>query len=120
MIIQCIWDRQVDAIIDVKLGDADADTYKYEPITSLLTRWEISRKTSTVSTVTTNRKKNPVCSFSGMNAREGNPICGLSILSSHGREKGRTAFTSTGVGKRTHHNHFCEVLLTDDPRSLAP
>ena len=52
--IQGLWDFQVDSIIDVKLGDADADTYKYEPMTSLLARWEISRKTSIVSTVTTN------------------------------------------------------------------
>ena len=27
-----LWDRQVDAIIDVNLGDADADTYKYKPM----------------------------------------------------------------------------------------
>ena len=38
--IQGLWDRQVDVIIDVKTGDADADTYKYEPMTSLLSRWE--------------------------------------------------------------------------------
>ena len=35
-----LWDRQVDAIIDVKLGDGDdADTYKYEPMTALLAWW---------------------------------------------------------------------------------
>ena len=37
-------DRQVDAIIDVKLGDADADTYKYELMTALLARWENIKK----------------------------------------------------------------------------
>ena len=37
--IRGLQDCQVDAIIDVKLGDADEDTYKYEPMTSLLTRW---------------------------------------------------------------------------------
>ena len=37
--IQCLWDLQVDAIIDVKLGDADADMYKYEPMPELLDRW---------------------------------------------------------------------------------
>ena len=42
--IKGLWDSQVDAIIDVKLGDADADTYKYEPITSLLSRWEKIKK----------------------------------------------------------------------------
>ena len=36
--IQDLWDRQVDAIIDVKLGENDADTYKYEPMSSLLAR----------------------------------------------------------------------------------
>ena len=44
MIIQGLWDRQVDAITEVKLGEADADTYKYEPITSLLVRWETIKK----------------------------------------------------------------------------
>ena len=38
MIIRVLWYRQFDAIIDVKLGDADADTYKYEPIKSLMAR----------------------------------------------------------------------------------
>ena len=42
--VQCLWDRQVDAIIDVKIGDADADSYKYEPMTALLARWEMIKK----------------------------------------------------------------------------
>ena len=37
--VQGLWDRQVGATIDVKLGDADADTYKYDPITLILSRW---------------------------------------------------------------------------------
>ena len=44
VIIQGLWDRQVDAIIDVKLGNYDTEMYKYEPITSLLTRWEKIKK----------------------------------------------------------------------------
>ena len=52
--IQGLWDCQVDAIIEVKLGDSDADTYKYESMTPFLGRWEISINTITVSTVTTN------------------------------------------------------------------
>ena len=40
VIIQGLWGCQFDAIIDVKLGDADADMYKYEPMISLLARWE--------------------------------------------------------------------------------
>ena len=38
--IRCLWDCQVDAIIDIKLGDNDADTYKYEPMIALLARSE--------------------------------------------------------------------------------
>ena len=39
-----LWDRQVDAIIDVKIGEDDTDTNKYKPMTSLLTKWENIKK----------------------------------------------------------------------------
>ena len=39
VMIQGLWYLQVDTIIDVKLGDSDTDTYTYEPMTALLTRW---------------------------------------------------------------------------------
>ena len=42
--IQDLWDRQVAAIIDAKIGDSDVDTYKYEPMTALLARWEKIKK----------------------------------------------------------------------------
>ena len=38
--IRGLWDPQVDEIVDVKLGDADAYTYRYKPMTLLLVRWE--------------------------------------------------------------------------------
>ena len=38
--VQGLWDHQVDAIIDAKLGDTESDSYKYEPMTALLARWE--------------------------------------------------------------------------------
>ena len=41
--VQGLWNRQVDAIIDVKLDDTDADSYKYEPMTALLARWNIQK-----------------------------------------------------------------------------
>ena len=44
LMIQSLWGRQVYAIIDVKLGDADAVTYNYYPMTSLLARWEKIKK----------------------------------------------------------------------------
>ena len=42
--VQCLWDFQVDAIIDVKLGGADAASYKYEPMAALLAWWEMIKK----------------------------------------------------------------------------
>ena len=42
--IQVLWDRQVVAIIEVKLVDADADTYKYEATAVLPARWEKIKK----------------------------------------------------------------------------
>ena len=44
VIVRGFWDHQVDAIIDVKLGDANAYTYKYEQMISLLDMWENIKK----------------------------------------------------------------------------
>ena len=44
MIIRGLWDQQAEAIIDVKLGDADTDSYKYYPMISLLTWCETIKK----------------------------------------------------------------------------
>ena len=52
--VQGLWDRQVDAIINVKLGDADADSLNYEPMAALLPGGKRSKRTSTVSTFMTN------------------------------------------------------------------
>ena len=42
--VRGLWDHQVYAIIDFNLGYADANTYKYEPMISLLSRWENTKK----------------------------------------------------------------------------
>ena len=42
--IQILWDKQAEFIIDVKLGNADADSYKYEPMAALLDWWETIKK----------------------------------------------------------------------------
>ena len=44
VIIWGSWDIQVNDIIDVKLVDMDAEMYKYEPMKSLITRWEKIKK----------------------------------------------------------------------------
>ena len=38
--IRGLWDIQSESIIDVKLGDSEADANKYEPIVALLAWWE--------------------------------------------------------------------------------
>ena len=44
VMIQGLWDLQVEAIIDGKLGDSDVDSYKYEPTAALLARCETFKK----------------------------------------------------------------------------
>ena len=35
-LIRDLWDLQTDTIIDVKLSDADTDTYRFEPMVTIL------------------------------------------------------------------------------------
>ena len=42
--IQGLYYLQADAIIDVKLGDADVNSYIYEPMAALLDQWETIKK----------------------------------------------------------------------------
>ena len=85
--VRGLWDRQVDTIIDVKIGDADSDMYKYEPTTALLTRQENIKKEKHRKHCHDQRIFFTVCSFSGRNYREENPTLALSIEFSNGKEK---------------------------------
>ena len=40
VMIRVLWYSQLDTIIDIKLGDSDAETYKHDPMPTLLARWE--------------------------------------------------------------------------------
>ena len=73
-----------------------------------------------VSTVTTYGNCFAVFSHIRLNSREEIPGWALSIELSHGREKVRPPFSSTGVGKQNNRNRRCEVLFTNDLRSSAP
>ena len=42
--IQGLWDQKANAIIDIKLGNADTDSYKHEPMAVLLDWWETIKK----------------------------------------------------------------------------
>ena len=44
VLIRGLWESQTDAIIDVRFGDLDADTYKHKPMDKLLARWEKRKK----------------------------------------------------------------------------
>ena len=54
VLIWILWEIQTDAIIEVRFGDADADTYKYEPMYKLLACWGIKIRISTLNTATSN------------------------------------------------------------------
>ena len=40
VLIRVLWEIQTDSIIDVKFGDADAETYVKKGMDTLLPRWE--------------------------------------------------------------------------------
>ena len=44
--IQNLWDQQVKTIISIKIGDADTDSYKHEPMSALLHWRESIKKTN--------------------------------------------------------------------------
>ena len=66
------------------------------------------------------RRNTSIEVYGRIDTREGSHAHTLAIESSHGREKGRTPFASTGMGKRKNRNHCCKVLFKNDPRSSAP
>ena len=70
--IRGLWNHQVDGIIDVKIGYVDTDTYKYDPMTSLLARWENIKKEKHGKHCHDQRKKNSFffLSLDGMLGRE--------------------------------------------------
>ena len=44
VMIRLLWDRQTNAIIDIKLSNSDADSYIFEPMVALLDWWEKIKK----------------------------------------------------------------------------
>ena len=44
VLIRGIWERQTDAIIKIRFGDPNCDSYKKEPMGSLIDQWEKGRK----------------------------------------------------------------------------
>ena len=71
--IQGLLDRQAEAIIDIKIGDADAYSYKYDPMAALLDLWETINKNKHGKHCHDQRKLFSVCYFYQWNYREGRP-----------------------------------------------
>ena len=99
--IQGLWDLQAEAIIDVKLENADLYPYKYEPMAALLAWRETTNKDKHSKHCNNQRTIFTVCYFCLWNDREGSPGRTCAIESVCGSEKGRTTFVGTGVGKRS-------------------
>ena len=72
VMVWSLWDRQVNAIIYVKLGVADEDSYNYEPMAVLLSPWEMIKKDKHGNQCHDQRKKNSsyFLSVDGMLGRE--------------------------------------------------
>ena len=112
--------QQADAVIDIKLGNAEADTYKYEPMAALLDWWEIIKKDKHGKHCQDQGKNFSVCYSCRRNARERSPGRTCKIDSNHDSKNGQTHFTYKWLDKRPNHNCCYEILLTYDPQISTP
>ena len=71
VLIWGLWESQTDAIIGVRFGDSDADTYRKDPMDKLLDYKDKEQKDKWVSIAMNNRKKYPfILSVEGMLGKE--------------------------------------------------
>ena len=111
--IQGLCDRQADSITDVKLGDADTDSYKYDPMAALLARWETIKKDKPGKHCH-NQQNFSVCYFFQRHNRDGSPGCTRAIESNHGSKNGQPHFARTGADKGSNRNRGCKIVFTYD------
>ena len=102
--IRGLWDRQAEAIVDIKIGDADTDSYKYETV-ALLAWWETKKHSKHCHN---QRKIFPEFSFCQWYTREGSPGHTCSIEPNCVSENGRTHFSRAEMDKRSKHNLICQ------------
>ena len=62
--IWILWDQQAKSITDVKIGDADAGSYKYESMTALLASSDTIKKDKHINLCHDQRKYFPPFVFS--------------------------------------------------------
>ena len=115
-----LWYWQVEAIIESKLGNADKNSYKYEPMAAFLDWGKQNKKDK-------HGKHLPgstgtffsVCSLYWWHAREGSPGRTRKFESNHGSENGQTHFASAGMYKWSNQNSSCKIALTYDLQILT-
>ena len=61
VMILVLWGQHTDVIIYVKLGNADADTYRFEPMDKILDCWKKMKKGKHGSHYHEQQKENLVC-----------------------------------------------------------
>ena len=100
VMIQVLWDRQADAIISIKLGDAEANYYKYEPMEAIRSRWETIKKDKNGKNCHNQHKHfTPFfLSVDGVLGREA-PVVLARLIQTLKDKNGRTNFARTGSDK---------------------
>ena len=93
-----LWDQQVKAIIEVKLGEADAGYYKYEPMAALLAWWETIKKYNHGNHCNNQRKHFSLFVLSVDIITEREALVILAQLSQPFHRKGKSTFRTYGYG----------------------
>ena len=118
--IRSLWYQQSEAIIDVKLGGPDADSYKCDPIVELLAWLKQSIMIITVIIAAININNFPFFPFCRRHTREGSPGRTHANELNYGSNNGQTHFSPMGMDKRSNYNQGCEIVLMYDPRRSTP
>ena len=119
VLIWGLWEQHTDVIIDVKIVDVNADSYRYEPMDKLVARWKKQINMNTIRTATNNRKNFSGCYFCWCHARKGGPGHTHSFESTQGSENGWTHFARACIYYWPDHNHGCKVVIKNDPQRFT-
>ena len=107
-----------DTIVDVRFGDSDLDTYKYEPMDNLLDCWEKENNDKNGKQYHEQWIFPSILLLSVWHSQEGGSSLTLKFESTHGRKTRGTHFTRTEMDQRPDLNHSCKILLLNDPQIL--
>ena len=121
VLIQVLWYLQYNSTINVKIGDTDTYSYRFDPMSVLLAWWDKIKRDKNGNHRNDQRKQFfSVCSFCRWHTREVSPGRNCEFESTHGSENGRTHFSHVGLDKQSDCNCVCKILLTNDPQRSTP